>query len=202
MKFENALCNIEPNLESSPAKLSTNVKFCNNCKKKRHFSRCCPNFDSKVDSFLRICSHLLKRSFKENLIFCAVFFQQNIDSRDSDSELFNNCESLFIEVAEDEENSSSENEWTIDVLVNKTLVSFKIDSGAQVNIILENCFRNLKSKPKLLKPNAKLTAYNGSNVPVKGSCILNIDFKRKTIPVLFIVADVNSRPVQGLKANN
>ena len=44
----------------------------------------------------------------------------------------NNYESLFVDVVEDEENSSSENEWTkTDLLVNQTLLSFKIDSGAK-----------------------------------------------------------------------
>ena len=42
-----------------------------------------------------------------------------------------NCESFFIDMVEDEENSSSENEWTTDLLVNQTLLSFKIDSGAK-----------------------------------------------------------------------
>ena len=53
-----------------------------------------------------------------------------MDNSDSDSEFFGNYESLFIGVVEDEENSSSENECTIDLLVSQTLLSFKIDSGA------------------------------------------------------------------------
>ena len=134
-----------------------------------HSSKSCPNFDSKVD-----------------------FVQQNIDNSDSDSELFSNCESLFIGVFEDKENPSSKNKWTIDLLVNQTLLPFKIDPGAQANITPENCFRTLKNQPKLYQPNAKLTDYNGSSITVKGSCILNIELKRKTIPVLFIVSNVTS----------
>ena len=60
-----------------------------------------------------------------------------MDNSDSDSEFFGNYESLFIGVVEDEENSSSENECTIDLLVSQTLLSFKIDSGVQANIIQE-----------------------------------------------------------------
>ena len=90
-------------------------KSCNNCKKKEHFSKCCPNFDSKAD-----------------------LVEQNMDNSDLDSELFDNCKSLFIGVVKDEENSSSENEWTTELLVNQKLLSFKIDSGVQANIIPEN----------------------------------------------------------------
>ena len=61
-----------------------------------------------------------------------------MDNSDSDSQFFDNCESLFLGVVEDEENSSPEIEWKIDLLVSQALVSFKIDSGAQANIIQEN----------------------------------------------------------------
>ena len=125
--------------------------------------------------------------------------QQNIDNSDSDSELFSNSKSLFIGLVEDEENSSSEKEWKIDLIVNQAILSFQIDSGIQANIIPENCFRTLKNKPKLHKPNTKITAYNGCSISVKGCCILNIELKRKTIPVSFIVADVTSQPILDLK---
>ena len=126
MKFEIALCNIKPNLELSLTKLSTNLSsVCIYTKgdpvllmenlvaiaKRRDIFQCCWNFDSKAD-----------------------FVQQNMDNSDLDPELFNNCESLFIGVVEDEENYSSEIEWTIDLLVNQTLLSFKIYSDAQANI--------------------------------------------------------------------
>ena len=105
-----------------------------------------------------------------------------MDNSDSDAELFDNWGSLFIGVVKNDENSFSENEWTIDLLGNQALLSFKIDSGVQSNIVPENCFRTLKNKSKLHKANAKLTAYNGSTIPVKGSCILNIELKRKPCP--------------------
>ena len=73
-----------------------------------------------------------------------------MDNSDSDLELFDNCESLFIGVVEDEENYSSENKWEIDLLVNQTLRSSKTDFGAPANIIPKNCFRTLKNKPKLI----------------------------------------------------
>ena len=57
--------------------------------KRRDIFQCCWNFDSKVD-----------------------FVQQNMDNSDLDPELFNNCKTLFIGIVEDEENSSSEIEWT------------------------------------------------------------------------------------------
>ena len=63
-----------------------------------------------------------------------------MDNSDSDPELFNSCESLFIGLVEDEE-TSSENGLAIDLLVNQALLSFKIDSDAKAilsqKIVLE-----------------------------------------------------------------
>ena len=89
----------------------------------------------------------------------------------------------MIGVVEDKENFSSENKSKIDLLVDQR--TFKIDSRAEANIIPENSVRTLKNKPKIHKPNAKLTAYNGSSIPVEGLCILNIELKRKTIRFVY-----------------
>ena len=93
---------------------------------------------SKIINKCKFCSYSHKRgscpAYGKSSNNCKKkgrfdFVQQNMDNSDSDSELFDNCKSLFIDVVEDEENSSSENEWTIDLLVNQALLSFKIDSG-------------------------------------------------------------------------
>ena len=183
MKIENALCNIKPNLELSLPKLSTNV------------NSVCIRTKGDLVLLLENLVTIRKRRVMDSIV---DFVQQNMDNSDSDLELFDNCESLFIGVVEDEENYSSENKWAMDLLVNQTLRSFKTDFGAPANIIPENCFRTLKNKPKLHKPNTKLTAYNGSSIPVYGSCILNTELRRKTMSVLLTV-DVSFQPVLGLK---
>ena len=43
----------------------------------------------------------------------------------------------------------------------------------------------------------KLRAYNGSNIPVTGHCILN----GKRYPLLFVVVDIDSVPILGLGAS-
>ena len=47
----------------------------------------------------------------------------------------------------------------------------------------------------------KLSAYNGSPVPVLGSCILNISTKHKIHSVQFVVIDGNSPSIIGLKTS-
>ena len=57
-----------------------------------------------------------------------------------------------------------------------------------------------KPKSVVIEPtNIKLSAYNGSRIPVIESCILNISTKHKIHSVQFIMIDSNSPLVIGLK---
>ena len=88
-----------------------------------------------------------------------------------------------------------ENDWCIDLNTNGSVVNFKIDTGAQANVLPWNVYSKLSKSPKLNKSKVKLTVYNGTDIPVRGSCIAQIDYKRSSIPVLFIIADIVSSPV-------
>ena len=47
----------------------------------------------------------------------------------------------------------------------------------------------------------KLSPYNGSHIPLKGSCIVRIKHNQSTIPLSFLVADTNSTPIIGLSTS-
>ena len=89
--------------------------------------------------------------------------------------------------------------WTVDLSTNDTIINYKIDTGAQANILPYTEYIKLVKRPKLKKSNVMLSAYNNSNIPTKGSCILHIQYGNKTVPILFIVADIYSPPIIGLK---
>ena len=89
---------------------------------------------------------------------------------------------------------NDDQEWTIDLTVNKTFINVKIDLPAEANIIPLCEYRNIRNRPKLHKPRVKLTAYNGTNIPVEGSCILYVENNNICYPMLFIVAYIDSQP--------
>ena len=95
---------------------------------------------------------------------------------------------------------NEDKQWTIDLIVNKALINFNIDSGAEANILPLREYKNIRNRPKLHKPRVKLSAYNGTNIPVEGSCILYVE-NNKSYPILFIVADIDSQPILGLKTS-
>ena len=81
------------------------------------------------------------------------------------------------------------------------MINFKIDSETQVNILPLNGYYRLQNRRKLHFTSIKLSAYNGSHIPLKGSCIVHIKHNQSTIPVLFLVADTNSTPIIGLSTS-
>ena len=95
-----------------------------------------------------------------------------------------------------------ENDWCIDLNTNGTVVKFKIDTGAQANVLPWKVYSKLLKLPKLNKSKVKLTAYNDTDIPVRGSCIAHIGYNHSSIPVVFIVADIESSPVIGLNTSS
>ena len=90
----------------------------------------------------------------------------------------------------------NDNEQSIDLDGNGTLINFKVDSEAQVKILPLNEYYRLKNRPKLHSTCIKLSAYNSSDIPLKGSCIVCIKHNQSTIPVSFLVTDTNSTPIK------
>ena len=124
----------------------------------------------------------------------------------NDSEFFLDSIQLDItpELEDDEyfiESISEDNEWRINLRTNDTNVCFKIDTGAQVNVISRKQVNKLSSRPSIKHSGIRLTAYNGSRIPVLGRCILNVKHTGKQYPLLFVVVDIDSVPILGLKAS-
>ncbi|KAK2703708.1 hypothetical protein QYM36_017865 [Artemia franciscana] len=59
---------------------------------------------------------------------------------------------------------------------NQTTVSFKIDTGAQANIIPKHYFDLLAPKPLIQLTKQKLTSYCGSTIPTAGTCLLSCSY--------------------------
>ena len=91
-------------------------------------------------------------------------------------------------------------DWNIVIETNGTDITYKMDSGAQVDVLPLRCYRRLRKPAKLHKTSSKLTAYSGHKIKVVGKCIVYLRRNGKIYPVLFTVADTNSPPILGLKS--
>ena len=77
-------------------------------------------------------------------------------------------------------------------------VSYKIDTGAQCNVIPLTILKNFDPEPNLCPVNIKLFAYNNSKIPILGKCSLTLKHKKDHFDVSFIVVDSKSMPFLGL----
>ncbi|KAK2712291.1 hypothetical protein QYM36_011101 [Artemia franciscana] len=70
---------------------------------------------------------------------------------------------------------SGKDEALVPLKLNKQmLVSFKIDTEAQANVIPKSVFNKLAPKPNLLPTNQQLTSYYGARIPVICTCTLPV----------------------------
>ncbi|XP_046864316.1 uncharacterized protein K02A2.6-like [Xenia sp. Carnegie-2017] len=92
-------------------------------------------------------------------------------------------------------------DWIISLRSNESVTRFKIDTGAQANVIPMGTIEKLATRPHIEKTNTTLTAYNGMNIPVVGKCTLNIQHNNQTHAIPFVVANTTSLPLIGLQTS-
>ena len=75
-------------------------------------------------------------------------------------------------------NTITDDKWTAPLLVNGTIVTFKIDTGAKANLINEYDFKALTEKPrKFTEKVTSLKAYDNQPIKTRGGCRLKVTAK-------------------------
>ena len=104
----------------------------------------------------------------------------------------------------DESDDVSKEDWKQTMKVNGQYTTFKLDTGAQVNLIPIDSYKKMKPKPRLHKTKIKLKGYSGAAIPVQGKCVCEIKSHGQKNRVLFYVVDstteMQMQPILGLKA--
>ena len=79
-------------------------------------------------------------------------------------------------------------------------VQFKIDTGAQVNIIPKSVYESLSPLPKLMKTEERLTGYSGKKLDVLGYINIRCVYKERKAETesCFYIVDTPSPPIAGL----
>ena len=149
---------------------------CNKCGRRGHFGNRCTKKEREV---------------------------KQVENRSSESTGSSDEDVFFISEisAIGNEDDHLEENWNVDLDICGTMVTFKIDTGAQVNVLPKSQYKKLWKRPKLLKSSTKLTAYNGSSIPVAGKCIATVTHEGRSTSVLFIVAEIEAVSILGLKTS-
>ncbi len=143
-------------------------KRCHKCQQRNHFEVCCP--EKEVKSVAENNTPTTSSSDDEDEFY--------IDMVTSDSPTINesstnpspqsapsSCDTHIFTVGD------TKLDWSVTLEMNGADVPFKIDTGAQCNVIPKHLLQKLSPKPKLKPATIKLSAYNGTPIPVSGKCI-------------------------------
>ena len=105
---------------------------------------------------------------------------------------------FFIGTLADEE-TNNKDEWIACIDVNGTEIPFKLDTGAQVNILPSKELHRLKVKPKVQNKQINLRTYNDEPIRNTGMCRATLSLKAQSVDVMFVIVDGDRQPTLGLK---
>ncbi|XP_060810750.1 uncharacterized protein K02A2.6-like [Amyelois transitella] len=153
------------------------VVDCFVCGKRGHFARTCKS----------------KFTFKSNERVKRVYDIEDYQSSDSE------CERFYVSVIKGRKNSSDE--WCEKLLCGNREEKFKLDTGADINVMSLETFLLLGFNLEMLKPDRiKLESYSGNFIPIKGVCYLQCVYKSQTFNLKFAIADMSCQSVLGRKS--
>ena len=140
-------------------------KICRRCKRKNHFEKCC---FSKVRSVEGAGSSRMTESSSDD-----EFVIKSIEVRAGCSELTSDQKTTHrTEVVNEIENAVRRTPkacpWTVTLPTNGENVVYKLDTGAEVNVLPLKVYKSMRLPPKLKKSDIRLSAYNKSTIPVVG----------------------------------
>lgn len=90
-------------------------------------------------------------------------------------------------------------EWTECLEVNNMKISFKLDSGAEVNVLPIDLIKKMENVD-IVPTDRKLSSYSGHEVKIKGICMLNCKVRNIKKKLEFFVAERSVQPVLGINA--
>ncbi|CAC5389777.1 unnamed protein product [Mytilus coruscus] len=155
------------------------------CKKcgMQHLPRSCPAFGKtcnqckKPNHFKKMCKSRRIHAIEEE--------------SDSGEELYIGCI---------ENQKKSENSWMVNLNLNGKNQKFKLETGAQANVIPYKVLKLVKGDTKIIPSKTRLVTYSGEKMDVLGKCYINVSHKDKIERMEFAVVNFNAQCILGLSA--
>ena len=172
-----------------PSRANQQQSQCTYCGGRHHAKQKCPASGAQChkcgrqNHFARVCRSGTQTSTPRQRV-------HEINENSSEDEL------LIATV----ETKPASREWSATITINAHRVAFKIDTGAQCNVMSSKMY-NLVSRQPLRKSNAKLIAFGGHRLNSLGRVTLLCEYKHKFWPIEFEVLD-DVTNVLGLKTSS
>lgn len=162
---------------------------CKYCKLAHKFgTKNCPAFGKKCNS----CS-------KANHFASVCRFKKDVSAiscNDSNYDFDDNSEFLISILSDENETVYP---WTEKIRILKSSVTFKIDTGAGVDVLPINVLKRIVPQAELQRTSITLRAFAGETIKPIGTYSLICDFHNVSIKVKFAIVDFDCTPILGLK---
>lgn len=177
---------------SNAEKIITNCKYCSLTHKVRQcpaYGKTC-NSCSRKNHFSSVC--------KSKNVSALSAYDSNCDEFSDNEEYFiSSIEKVYAIVGDDDDVRYP---WVEKIWIGGKLVAFKIDTGAQVNVIPLNVFLQMRTGIELHRTNVKLRAFSGEKLKPIGMCSLLGKFGKNSCDMKTAVVDIDIMPILGLKS--
>ena len=161
-------------------------KPCKRCGTKHEINKC--------PAYGKTCHKCNGKNHFANVCFTKTFSKvHTVENQPNTTD-----KSLFIGEVHAVEHDNAD-ELYVNLKINGTYLKFKVDTGAQCNVIPRSDLDQIDKSAKISSTSVKLTAYGGGNIPIKGMCEMEITHKEHQIKVDFYAVDVpDIKPIIGL----
>ena len=165
-------------------------KFCNHCGGPNHFAEACKS------KFTGERSSIFPRRGNRRVEMVENREEEDEDSTSGESSHNINCIKYVNGVT-----LPHKRHWHANLTINNKCINFKLDTGADCNIISTKDYAKLGFKlNKLNESNDSIITYTRERIPIMGICILDTVYKEKTYRIKFYVTNVYNSNILGLNA--
>lgn len=91
--------------------------------------------------------------------------------------------------------------WLERIRINNQIVAFKIDTGAEMNVLPLHVFKRLNLDIELQRTHMTLRAFGGQRIVPVGMCSLLCNYKNMSLRVVFAIVDLDVIPILGLPSS-
>uniref|UniRef100_A0A8C1X2E4 Gypsy retrotransposon integrase-like protein 1 n=1 Tax=Cyprinus carpio TaxID=7962 RepID=A0A8C1X2E4_CYPCA len=160
-------------------------KNCGKCGR-IHMPRQCPAYNE-------VC----KKCGKKNHFALVCKSKPKMDALDIDTEI-SGIDALF--VGSVVHSNTSDTGWHTKLTIAGTVVNFKLDTGAEANVIPKKIIDQLQVSVNIQKTNTVLVSYGGTRIKPEGVVKLHVHAKNKTTDMMFFVTTASDIALLGRQA--
>lgn len=174
------------------------IKNCRFCKQSHDYGKC-PSFGKRCNNCGKL-NHFAIACSTNKLSEIRVHPNDTIDGDVEDDDAYfidsisGNCNN---ELNDDEFKSLKKKCWMQKIRVEDTLINFKLDTGAEVNVLPVSYLKYFKGIV-INKFNKSLQGYGGNELEVIGKVTLICSCKNEIVNLNFLVVNTHSIPILGL----